>query len=209
MKKYFITGLITLLPVALTLMIVFWLVDFFTNPFVNIFENLLLSYEKERGLGIMHHTTTVMLLSRLITLLVLFLITLLLGFFGRKFFSSLTNRLFIHIPVIKSVYRISKEITKSLFSQGAKTFKQTVLIPFPRETTYTIGFVTGEVPPGLKEKINTSSLSVFVPTAPHPFSGYILITPRAELIEIDVTTEEAFKFILSCGTIAFPEKPKE
>jgi uncharacterized membrane protein len=199
MKKYLLTGFATLLPIALTLMIIIWLIDFFTTPFVGIVEYFLRSYEESHGLSFLHHDTIVIIISRLIILAFLFFFTLLLGFFGRKITLRFTSMLFARIPFINSVYRISKDVTKAVFSQKEKTFKETVLVPFPKENTHALGLVTGEIPPILKEKIQSADLAVFVPTAPHPLSGYILMTPRKEALPVDLTTEEVFKFLLSCG----------
>jgi uncharacterized membrane protein len=207
MKKYLLAGIATLLPIALTVMIIVWLINLLTTPFIGIVESLLIHYEKSQGLSLLHHDTLVLFLSRLVILVFLFFFTLLLGFFGRKITLRFTNLLFARIPFVNTVYRMSKEMTKAFFSQKQKAFKETVLVPFPNENTHALGLSTGEIPPILKEKIQTADLAVFVPTAPHPLSGYILMTSRKDAIPVNLSTEEVFKFLLSCG-VSFTEEEK-
>jgi len=143
--------------------------------------------------------------------LLLLLGLLLLGFFGRKFFFKLflrlMDKLFLRIPIIKTIYHLINEITKSVFSQDKKTFKQTVLLPFPNDNSHAIGFVTGPVPEAFKKASPTSDLSVFVPTSPQPISGFLLITPKQFAYPVDVSIEDAFKFLLSCGVMHPGETP--
>jgi uncharacterized membrane protein len=201
MKKHFFTGLVILAPIALTLIIVVYLFDLFTAPFAGMIETFLMTFEKTLAT----HRDLVLFLSRLISLVFLFFLILFLGFVARRFFFTTmlrwTNLLFLKIPFVKSVYRISKDVTKAFFSQRGKTFKRTVLIPFPNEKTYSLGFVTGDIPEPLKKLLHNLDTAVFVPTAPHPLSGYIVMTKKEEILDVDITTEEAFKFLVSCGVV--------
>lgn len=200
MKKYLFAGFIILLPIALTFMIVSWLFNFFTLPLAHLAENILVIYD----IDLKSHQILVFFLSRAAAIVLLFLIILTLGFFGRKyFFDTLlryTNLLFLRIPFVKSVYRIAKEVTKALFSQETKAFKQTVLVPFPHQNVHTLAFITSDAPAALKEKVTEIDKAVFVPTAPHPLSGYMLFSSKKGIKEVDISVEEAFKFLLSCGT---------
>ena len=200
MKKYLFTGFIIFLPVALTFMIISWLFNFFTLPLANLIENLLFIYE----IDMKSHQIMLFFLSRAAALVLLFFIILTLGFLGRKlFFNTLlryTNLLFLRIPFVKSVYRISKEVTKALFSEDTKPFKQTVLVPFPHQEVHALAFITADAPAALKEKVTEIDKAIFVPTAPHPLSGYMLFSSKKGIKEVDISVEEAFKFLLSCGT---------
>lgn len=210
MKKYFLTGLVIFTPIALTCMIALYLFDLLTAPFVGIIESLLTSTAGLKPSGAFLTPTTILFVSRVTALASLLFLILLLGYVGRKFFFNTilhwTNLLFLKIPFIKGVYRISKDVTRAFFAQTGKTFKKTVLIPFPHQNTHAIGFVTGEIPEPIKKLLKDANTAVFVPTAPHPLSGFILMTKKEELIEVDITTEEAFKFILSCG-VSQPGQP--
>ncbi len=210
MKKYFFTGFITLLPIALTLIIAVWLFDLFTTPLVGIMEALIRAYEKKWSLSLENHASLVVFLSRVLAFILLLILIFLLGVLGRKFlidfFLRLTDRLFSHIPLVRTIYRLSNEITKAVFSENKKTFKETVLVPFPHNQAHAIGFLTGESPSVFKEKTQTD-FAIFVPTAPHPMSGFVLLTPKKIVIPVDVSVEDAFKFIISCGVIHPGEQP--
>lgn len=210
MKKYFFTGFITLLPIALTVIIAVWLFDLFTTPLAGIMETLIRAYEKKLNLSLENHATLVVFLSRVLAFILLIILIFFLGVLGRKFlmnfFLRLTDRLFSHIPLVRTIYRLSNEITKAVFSENKKTFKETVLVPFPHHEAHAIGFLTGESPSVFKEKTQTD-LAIFVPTAPHPMSGFVLLTPKKIVIPVDVSVEDAFKFIISCGVIHPGEQP--
>lgn len=208
MKKSFTTGLIILLPFVLTLWVVIYLFDLFTNPLFHIIENFLLMYEEQQGMSLLHHETLVRFLSRIAALILTFFLIILLGFVARRFFFDTLLKLFNHlvarIPLIGTIYRLTKEITKAIFSSGDKAFKESVLIPFPSPKTYALGFITGEMPPDLKQVVPHADVTVFVPTAPHPISGYVLFCSRHSLKSVQISTEETFKFLLSCGVIYPP-----
>jgi uncharacterized membrane protein len=206
MKKILLTGLISLIPIILTVVIIGWIFDQLTDPFLPLAQ---LVMEK---LGIASNATLLIFLSRILVLISLFLFVFILGWAARKFFTqvlmSFANKLFLKIPLVGSIYRITGEVTKAVFSQEGKTFKKTVLIPFPgAKDAHALGLVTGEVPPSIKKALSKLDIAVFVPTAPQPTSGYMLMTPRHLVTELEeVTTEDTFKFLLSCGTSPLVKK---
>ncbi len=201
MKKYLLTGLAILLPFVLTIAIIVYLFDLFTEPFLGIVQSI---FPNER---------ISIFISRLIVFALLVLLIFILGFFARKFFFrallNWSNALFSRIPFIKGIYKLTKDVTNAMFTEGKKTFKETVLIPFPSGDSHALGFITGEIPERLKQVLSETEVSVFVPTAPQPISGFLLLSPRKFLHPVDITTEETFKFLLSCGTFHPGEEPKE
>lgn len=206
MRKYFFTGFITLLPIALTIIIAEWLFNLFTAPLAGITEWFILHYETRLGLSLQHHDTMVLFLSRILAFIFLIILILFLGFCGRKFLNkyitSFTDRLFSRIPLVKTIYRLSHDVTKAVFSDSQKAFKKTVLVPFPHPEALAIGFVTGETPSAFKQDVKPlAELAVFVPTAPHPMSGFILLMPKNAAIPVDVSVEDAFKFLISAGVL--------
>lgn len=210
MKKYLITGLIILMPVALTLLIIIFLIDFFTEPFVPLVAQLVSLFE-ERFHFILP-TGFSMFVSQILALILLFFFILLLGALARWFVMrnvfQWAHRLITHIPFIKTVYKVSKDIFSALFSaDGKKAFKRPVIIPFPFPPHYTVGFQAGEVAEECQEKVDTPLVSVFFPTAPHPISGFLLLVPEKDVHEIDMNNEEAVKFLVSCGII-YPDMEK-
>lgn len=213
MKKDLVAGLIILLPIVLTIIIVVWLFDFMTEPFIGIVEKGVLAFETSQGLDLSHHETLVAVISRIIILIALFILIYVLGFIARKFFFhrfiEFSKKIFDKIPFIKTIYNLAHEVTHAVFKEGEKTFKQTVLIPFPHKETHALGLVTGEIPPALRKLVKEAEVAVFVPTSPHPISGYVLLAPRDQLIGVDVTTEEVFRFLISCGVTPLDGKNKE
>lgn len=210
MKKYLSTGFVILLPFALTVWIISYLFNLFTAPLFDIVEATILWYEQQQGIDLLHHEKLVTLFSRIIAFVATFVLILLLGYLGRKFFFNalinLANKIVIKIPVVGTIYRLTKDITKAMFSSDAKTFKETVLVPFPTPGTHALAFVTSDVPENFKAVISDAEVTVFVPTAPHPMSGYILFCPRSATHNINISSEETFKFLLSCGVIEPKEK---
>ncbi len=210
MKKSFSTGLVILLPFALTIWVVVYLFDLFTNPIFNLLEALILWYEKQHGISMINHVALVTFLSRIAALILTFIFIIVLGYLARKFFFDailrLFNKLVVRIPLVGTIYRLTKDITKAMLSSDTKTFKETVLIPFPSPETYSVGFITGEVPPVFQPIIPQANTSVFVPTAPHPMSGFVLFCNKETLHSANVSVEDTFKFLLSCGVIQPPPK---
>ncbi len=211
LKQYLGAGLITLLPIALTVMIIVWIFNFLTTPFLGITEDLLFSYQKFTGINLENHTELAIFLSRLLSLIFLLVLMFILGFFGKKyFFDTLMqygNRLVMRIPFVNTIYRISKDVTRGMIVPGSKAFKKTILIAFPHKEAHTLAFVTGDVPPSCQKPGLDLKYTVFVPTSPHPFSGFILFSPEKNITQLNMTTEEAFKYILSCGIVNQEETP--
>jgi uncharacterized membrane protein len=211
MKKHLLTGLIILLPVALTLMIIIFLFDFFTEPFVTIVGPLVDLLQEEAGVHLPEGLT--LFISRLLSLIFLCFFILLLGFVTQLFLVKMVmnwgNLILFRIPFIKTVYKVSRDIFAALFSaDGKKAFKRPVMIPFPSKPNYCLGFEAGEVAQECQEKIKIPLTSVFVPTAPHPISGFLFLVPESDVKRIDMTNEEVVKFLVSCGMI-LPQKDGE
>lgn len=205
MKRYFFAGFITLLPLILTCIIIIWLVELVTTPFMGIAQDILLYYHVS-PFSLNNHEVFIKILSRLFALFFWLSVTFILGFFSRKFlmrsFLHFADRLFSRLPFVKKIYKISHDLTKVVFSENEKTFKQTVLVPFPHKDAFALGFVTSEVLPEIFTKqAPIAEVAVFVPTAPHPMSGFILLTPRHLSYPVEVSIEDAFKFLISCGVI--------
>lgn len=211
MKHAFTTGLVMLLPIALTLWVISYLLDLFTSPLFHVVEEFLLQFGEKNHISWLHLSKTTAIISRLLALLLSLLVILGLGFAARRLFldSVLTvlHRFIIKVPFIGTIYRLTKDLTKAMLGSDKKAFKQTVLIPFPgKNSSYTLGLVTGEIPPFIHFLIPDMNMTVFVPTAPHPISGYLLFCNRSSLQTLDISVEETFKFLVSCGTLYPCEK---
>lgn len=201
MKKIFLTGLIILLPLALTIFLIVFLVDLFTDPFLNIVRNFLI--EKQTWI---YSSNLITFFARVLILICLVIFIFLLGLIAKIFFFrwifNLANKILSKIPIIKPIYNTSKDVIGALFKKdGRKFFKQAVMIPFPSEKSFLIGFVAGDIPTCCQKHSSKELVCVFIPTAPHPISGYILMIPRDQIHFLDMTNEEAIKFTVSCGVI--------
>ena len=201
MKKTFLAGLAILLPIAVTIFVILFTVDFITAPFVGIVKDLITKHGTKELAA--HHYYLLLFISRIIVLILVFLAVLILGVLGRKIFFSwfinLTQRIFYKIPIIKTIYKVSKEISTSVLDKKQeKLFKGTVAVPFPHEKTKAFGLLSGTPPEAVNEQ-RKNLQAVFVPTAPHPISGFLLMYNENELQHTDIETEDLFKFLLSCG----------
>lgn len=209
MRKHFITGFVILLPVAVTIAVVLFLINFLTQPFVGMVTSFLEHFSIfSNGFLFLNAQQTVHLISRFFILAVLFFVTVLLGMLTRWFFVYSLIRLgeyILHkIPFINTVYKTSKDVIDTIFTSKTGAFKQVVMAPFPSKDVLTVGLVTRE---NIKaEEGEEPLIAVFVPTTPNPTSGYLVMYKREDLIYLDISVEEAFKYIISCGVISTPLK---
>ena len=200
MKKYFITGLVILLPLAITIAIVAFIVSFLTDPFVGFIEHFFRTAPWYPPLsGIIHFILQILLL------IFLFFFTVALGFFGRmiafKSFLSLYDYVMHRIPVIKTVYKATQQVIKGILGTSTKSFKQVVMVPFPVSGAYSIGLVSGSAPAICEKTAGSPLITVFVPTTPNPTSGFLMLYKPEDVIYLDMKTEEAIKYVISCGVV--------
>lgn len=210
MKKTFLAGLATLLPIAITLFVILFIVDFLTAPFVGIVEDLITHHGVTELAA--NHKYLLLFTSRVIVLILFLILVFILGVLGRKLFFSwfinLTHRIFYKIPIIKTIYKITREISSSVLSSKKKAlFKGTVAVPFPNSKAKALGLLSGD-PPEEVNKMKANLQTVFVPTSPHPVSGFLMMYDDQEVEKTDIQTEDLFKFLLSCGTY-HPKEEKE
>ncbi len=208
MKKYFLTGLVTLLPLAVTLWIVHFVIRFLTKPFIGIVSSIM--HHVFRGpYGPIISETAIRTISQITILVALFLIIFSLGFIARKFFFKemikLGDALLHKIPLVNKVYKTSKEIVKALFSSNENSFKQVVLLPFPYPGCYCIGLIARTAPKACSDTQNEEMISVFIPTSPNPTTGFLVVCKQSELIHLSMKTQDAIKYVVSCAVIQ-PDK---
>lgn len=205
MKKYFITGLVVLAPLALTLAVFIFIVNFLTEPFSGAVNALFSRFEFFRtGTGAQLQTVV----SQVVILAALFFFTVLLGFLGRLFFINyfigLGDKILHKIPFISSVYKISQDVIKTIFTTENRSFKQVVLVPFPSADSLSVGLVTRDDFTSMKNPPEKKLVAVFVPTTPNPTSGFLILYPQEQLTYLDMSVENAFKYVISCGVILSP-----
>lgn len=207
MRKYFITGLAILLPAVLTLMIFWVIINLLTKPFVGLIEQTLNSFDLlNTPLGFFTVKELITFFSRVIILIILFLVITVIGFLARlvvfHYFIRLGNYILHQIPFINKIYKATQDVIETLFKDKASSFSQAVLIPFPHEDNLCLGLITND--PKTEKPITDThgNISVFVPATPNPTMGFMLLYKREQLLFLDMSVEEALKFIVSCGVMA-------
>jgi uncharacterized membrane protein len=206
MKKYFITGLVILLPFAVTVALVVFIINFLTLPFVTVIEKFMENYWWYRSYhGLIHFALQVVLLF------CLFFFTVFLGFMARivvfKSMLTLYDYVLHRIPFIKSVYKATQQVIKTIFGTSSRSFKQVVMVKFPAEGAYCIGLISSHAPKICENTLGAPLTTVFVPTTPNPTSGFLMMYRDEEVIYLDMKVEDALKYIISCGVIASAENP--
>ncbi|MGB8338986.1 MAG: DUF502 domain-containing protein [Burkholderiales bacterium] len=200
MKKYFLTGLVVLIPLAITV----WVLKTIINTMDQTLLLLPLAYQPKTLLGF-----NIPGLGTLITLLIIFLTGVLAAnFFGKQLllaWESLLNR----IPVVKSIYSSVKQVSDTLFSSSGQAFRKALLVQYPRQGSWTIAFQTGVPSHEVAAHLHGDHISVYVPTTPNPTSGFFLMLPKSEVVELDMSVDEALKYIVSMGVVGPDGKVKK
>ena len=191
MKKYIITGLVILLPLAVTIAIMAFIVNFLTKPFFGIVSDFLKDLGVfSRGFLFLNHEQVVKFGSQLLILLCLIAFTFLLGVIARWFFFKtllrVSDKILHKIPLINKVYKTTQEIIKTIFVTDKNSFKHVVMVPFPKPGSYVIGLISRESPHMCSQAAGKELVSVLVPTTPNPTTGFLLMYPREELTLLDM-----------------------
>ncbi len=186
-RNNFIAGIVVLIPIGITL--------YLTIFFIRVTGNII---PKELN----PNNYLPFNIPGVEILIALFFITLIgwlsLSFLGKKFF-ELFNRILKKIPILRTIYSAIGQMTES-FTKTDNKQKSVVLLEYPRKGVWAVGFATKENTGIIKEKVKEELINVFVPTTPNPTSGFLLMVPKKDLIYLDVTFEQASKFIVSAGT---------
>ena len=187
LRNYFFTGVVVLIPIGFTLYLSKFLINFSANLVpAGLNPNTYLPYAIP-GLEIFLTVIFITIVGGLS-----------LSFLGKKFL-QIVDDLFKRIPILRTIYSALGQMTDSFRNQeGSK--KSVVLIEYPRKDTWAVGFATKENKGEINDKTNKELINVFVPTTPNPTSGFLLMFPKKDLIYLDMTFEEASKFIVSAGT---------
>jgi len=193
LKKYFVTGLLIWLPLAVTL----WIIDFVVTAMDRTVLLLPPSWRPEVAFG-MHLPGFGLVVSVLLILATGLLARNFLGQRLVRWWESLVAR----IPIVNSIYSSVKQVSDTMLAQKGNAFRKVVLVEFPQRGQWTMAFVVGSPGERLAECLGEEKVTVYVPTAPNPTSGYVIMVDPAELRDIDVSVDEAFKFHVSLGVVA-------
>lgn len=210
MRKYFLTGLAILLPIILTLLIAKFFLGFLTKPFLGITQQLLTLFSGADGV-LKNSPGLLKFLSQFLTLLFLFGFIVFIGLIAKQFIAAVfftqADRFLHSIPIANKIYKAAQEVIQSLFSPTKPSFSKVVLVAFPHSKSKVLGFITREDFPVHGSTSHSDYVSVFVPGAPNPTIGFMIMLSRSKLIATDLKVEDALKFIVSCGVIL--EKKEE
>ena len=194
-RRYLFTGLIIWIPLGVTI--------FIFQLFIGYMDRLVLLFPRAwqpielvgfdiPGLGV--------ILALLILLFTGFLASNYLG----RMLLGLGNELLEHIPLVRSVYSAAKQISDTMFSNKGRSFRKVVLIRYPQKDTWSLAFQTGDTLGEVNAKMPEHMVSVFVPTTPNPTSGFLLMVPQDDMIELEMSVDDALKMIISLGVIVPP-----
>ncbi|MDZ4140991.1 MAG: DUF502 domain-containing protein [Methylotenera sp.] len=199
MRKYFITGLLVLVPLFITAWVLSGIIGMMDNSLLLLPEN----WRPKAQLGL-----EIPGVGALLTLFIIFVTGLIAtNFFGRQLI-LLWEAMLARVPVVKSIYASVKQVSDTLFSDSGNAFRQAVLVQFPREGAWTIAFITGRPGGDVANHLQGDYVSVYVPTTPNPTGGYFLMLPQADVIELDMSVDEALKYIISMGVVSPSPKLK-
>lgn len=192
-RTCFISGLLVWLPIWVTLLVIGFLVDLLSKSL------LLLPHELQPDVLLGFHVPGV---GVIITLVVIFLT----GVFAANFIGSrllaFGDAVMARIPLVRSVYTGVKQVTQTLFTPGGQSFRKVLLVQYPCPGVWTIGFQTGDVSKQIESSANKQGMvSYFVPTTPNPTSGFLMMAPRNEVVELDMSVEQALKYVISLGVV--------
>lgn len=196
LKNIFFTGLAVIVPVGLTLYILVFLIGMMDGLLTLVpqrYHPTALFGFHVPGLGI------------IITILLIFVFGLMTKSIVGNRIVVFGERLLDKIPFVRSIHMAIKKIVDSMVFYRSRGFKKVVLVEFPRRGAYALAFMTGIPGENIQQKTGQRCVSVYVPTTPNPTSGYFIIYPETEVIQMDMSVEEAFTLIISCGIVNPPE----
>jgi len=193
MRKYFITGLLVLVPLAITL----WVLNLVIGTMDQSLLIVPVRWQPRTLFGF-----DIPGLGTILTILIVFVTGLLtnnlVGSYVLRVWESLLKR----IPVVSSLYGSVKQVSDTLFSSSGNAFRKAVLIPYPHADSYTIAFLTGTPGGDVKNHLVGEYVSVYIPTTPNPTSGFFLMMEKSRVVELDMTVDAALKYIVSMGVVA-------
>ncbi len=192
MKRYLVTGLVVLVPLVITLWVLNLLISTLDQSLLLIPESL----RPERLIGM-----RIPGLGVLLTLFVVFATGVLAQNMIGGRLVLMWEALLTRIPFVKSIYSSVKQVSDTLLSPSGQAFRKALLVQFPREGSWTIAFLTGSPGGDVANHLQGDYVSVYVPTTPNPTGGYFLMMRKVDVIELDMSVDDALKYIISMGVV--------
>jgi uncharacterized membrane protein len=192
LRSYLLAGLVVWLPILVTIGVLRFIIDLLDNTLALIPN----AYQPERLLGI-HIPGFGVILSLVLLVATGVMAT---NFFGQRLVSwgeSILSR----IPLVRSIYNAVKQVMNTVLSSNGDAFRKVMLIEYPRQGLWSLAFQTGVATKEISTHLNEEMISVFIPTTPNPTSGFLMMIPKRDAIELSMSIEEALKFVISLGVV--------
>lgn len=197
LRTNFLTGIIVVAPIAITAYLAWQFVGFVDDQVRPLIPA---RYNPESyipfalpGIGLLVSIVAFTMIGALTA-----------SFFGRALV-RFGERLVDRMPVIRAIYSALKQIFETVLAQSSTSFRECVLVEYPRRNIWTIAFVTSETAPVVQNELNEEMVNIYVPTTPNPTSGFLLFVPKKDLIYLDLSVEDGLKHIISTGIVAPPD----
>lgn len=199
-RKYFLTGLVVFAPISITIYLTWMVIDGVDNFVRGI---LPAAYNPETYANIPLPGIGLVLTFIFLTLLG----ALAANILGRTMI-RLGEKLVERMPVVRGIYMTVKQIAETIMAQSASTFRDVVLVEYPRPGLWALAFVSSPAKGEIQERTEEETLNVFLPTTPNPTSGFLLFVPKKDCIVLDMTVEQAIKYIISAGLVSPGDLPR-
>ena len=205
LRSWFLTGLLVTAPVLLTVYITWLVVDVLDSQVINLLPSSwrdfsILSvplFGQIPGFGLLIGVAIITLIGAIAA-----------GFLGR-WIIKLGEKILNKMPVVRSIYSAFKQILETVLASQSDAFRDVVLVQYPREGLWVIGFVTGVTKGEVQDNIPETTVNVFIPTTPNPTSGFLLFCPKEELVYLKMSVEQALKLVVSGGIVTPETLPKK
>jgi uncharacterized membrane protein len=192
MKRYLIAGLLVWVPLGITIWVLHFLLSTLDQTLLLVPEQ----WRPEQVFGL--HIPGLGVVLAFLLLLVTGIVTA--NYFGQRLF-RLWEAILGRIPFVKSIYSSVKQVSDTLLSDSGNAFRKALLVQFPHQDSWTIAFLTGTPAPAVARHLGEEHVSVYVPTTPNPTSGYFVMLPRSKVRDLDMSVEEALKYVVSMGVV--------
>ena len=201
LKKYLLTGLLVWLPMAITIWVLLWVMGLLDGIFVGLLTAVQ-TISPEASAEFWERFKHVPGLGVVLVFGGLLLTGALVSNVAGRWWLGHWHRLLAKIPVFKSIYNAVKKVSDTLFSSNGNAFRTALLVQYPRAGCWTIAFQTGTPVGEVAQALGDDFVSVYVPTTPNPTSGFFLMLPRADVIELKMSVDEALTYVISMGSVA-------
>ena len=200
MKKYFIAGILVWAPLAITIWVISWGLGLLDGVFGSVMHAIIVVLPEDASRDLQHFRDLPGV-GILIVIVVILLTGLTAINFAGQWWLKVWDKFVNRIPIVRSIYSSVQQVSSTLFSGSGQAFSKALLIRYPHADSWVIAFQTGIPAKEVTAKLGEDYVNVFLPTTPNPTSGFFMIVPRAQTIELEMSVEEALKHIVSMGSV--------